>query len=127
MELLSSLQCSQEPNTTLVQLSSPHYHTLLTSCTHLIHLIFSTIKLFGEVHVKFTLEQATKALRGSRCIAPPLPPSKTQYPLYGRLGWPQGQSGQVRKVLPPSGFNSQTVQRIARCFTDSAILAHNAW
>jgi hypothetical protein len=69
VELTSSLQFSQEPNTTLVQLSSPHHHTLLTSCTHLILLSFSAIIMFGEVQVKFTLEQATKAQRGSRCIA----------------------------------------------------------
>jgi len=30
-----------------------------------------------------------------------LPPGKTQYPLYRRLGGPQGRSGQVRKILPP--------------------------
>jgi hypothetical protein len=30
-----------------------------------------------------------------------LPPGKTQYPLYRRLGGPQGRSGQVRKISPP--------------------------
>ena len=72
MELASSLGCSKEPNITfvqLVQLSSPHHHTLLTFCTHLVFLIFSAILMFGEVQVKFTLEQAMKAQRGSRCIA----------------------------------------------------------
>ena len=29
-----------------------------------------------------------------------LPPGKTRYPLYRRLGGPQGRSGQVRKILP---------------------------
>jgi hypothetical protein len=34
-----------------------------------------------------------------------LPPGKTRYPLYRRLGGPQGRSGQVRKISPPPGFD----------------------
>ena len=30
-----------------------------------------------------------------------LPPGKTRYPLYRRLGGPQGPSGRVRKISPP--------------------------
>jgi hypothetical protein len=30
-----------------------------------------------------------------------LPPGKTRYTLYRRLGGPQGRSGQVRKISPP--------------------------
>jgi hypothetical protein len=30
-----------------------------------------------------------------------LPRRKARYPLYSRLGGPQGRSGQVRKILPP--------------------------
>jgi hypothetical protein len=33
-----------------------------------------------------------------------LPPGKTRYPLYRRLGGPQGRSGQVQKISPPPGF-----------------------
>jgi hypothetical protein len=33
-----------------------------------------------------------------------LPLRKTWYPLYRRLGGPQGQSGQVRKISPPTGI-----------------------
>ena len=39
-----------------------------------------------------------------------LPPGKTRYPLYMRLGGPQGRSGQVRKISPPPGFDPRTVQ-----------------
>jgi len=93
--------------------------------------------------VKFTLEQATKAQRGSRgiaqlflnlstrqgvggqCQAPAsLPPGKTQYPLYRRLGGPQGWSGEIQKMWPPPGFNPWTVQPIVSCYTNYAILAH---
>jgi len=35
-----------------------------------------------------------------------LPPGKTRYPLYWRLGGPQGRFGQVRKNLAPTGIRS---------------------
>jgi hypothetical protein len=35
-----------------------------------------------------------------------LPPEKTRYPLYRRLGGPQGRPGQVRKISPPTGIQS---------------------
>ena len=80
--------------------------------------------------VKVTLVQALRlctdrtAYRGSRGIALPfhdhgtrrggegsasrpgrsLPPVKTRYPLYRRLGGPQGRSGEVRKISPPTGI-----------------------
>jgi hypothetical protein len=41
-----------------------------------------------------------------------LPPGKTRYPLYRKLGGPQGRSGRVRKLSPPSGLESQTVQPV---------------
>ena len=47
-----------------------------------------------------------------------LPPGKTRYPLYRRLGGPQGRSGQVRKISPPSGFNPRTIQPVASRYTD---------
>jgi len=31
---------------------------------------------------------------------------KTRYPLYRRLGGPQGWSGQVQKISPPPGNNN---------------------
>ena len=33
-----------------------------------------------------------------------LPPGKIRYPLYRRLGGPQGRSGQVRKISTPTGI-----------------------
>src|SRR5215475_8325866 len=42
-----------------------------------------------------------------------LPPGKTQYPLYRRLGGPKGRSGQVRKISLPLGFDPRTVQPVA--------------
>jgi hypothetical protein len=34
-----------------------------------------------------------------------LPPGKTRYPLYRRLGGTQGRPGWVRKISPPTGFD----------------------
>ena len=49
-----------------------------------------------------------------------LPPEKTRYPLYRRLGGPQGRSGQVRKISPPPGFDPRTAQPVASRYTDYA-------
>jgi len=35
-----------------------------------------------------------------------LPPGKTRYPLYRRLGGHQGRLGQLRKISPPTGIRS---------------------
>jgi hypothetical protein len=43
---------------------------------------------------------------------------KTWYPLYRRVGGPQGRSGRVRKTSPPPGFDPRTVQLVASCYTD---------
>ena len=44
-------------------------------------------------------------------------PGKTRYPLYRRLGGPQGRSGQVRKISPIPGFDHRTVQPVASRLT----------
>jgi hypothetical protein len=63
---------------------------------------------------------------GGQCQAlAALPQGKTWYPLYKRLGGPQGWSGWVRKISPPPGFNPQTIQPKVSHYTDCAILAHN--
>ena len=60
---------------------------------------------------------------GQRHAPAALPPGKTQYPLYRRLGEPQGRSGQVRKISPPPRFDPRTVQPVASRYTDCAISA----
>jgi hypothetical protein len=42
-----------------------------------------------------------------------LPPEKNRYPLHRRLSGPQGRSGRVRKISPPTGFDPLTVQPVA--------------
>jgi hypothetical protein len=51
------------------------------------------------------------------------PGKETRYPLYRRLGGPQGQSGRMRKISPPPGFDPQTVQPVASRYTDCAFPA----
>jgi hypothetical protein len=49
-----------------------------------------------------------------------LPPGKTRYPLYRRLGGTQGRFGQVRKISPPPGFDPPTLQPVGSGYTDYA-------
>jgi hypothetical protein len=52
-----------------------------------------------------------------------LPPGKTWYPLYRRLGGPQGRSGQAENLAPP-GFDSRTVQPLAQSLSRLSYPAH---
>jgi hypothetical protein len=45
-------------------------------------------------------------------------PGMTRYPMYRRLGRPQGRSGRVLKISPPLGFDPRTVQLVASSYTD---------
>ena len=55
---------------------------------------------------------------GQRHVPAALPPGKTRYPLYRRLGGPQSRSGRVREILPPLGFDPPAVQPVASRYTD---------
>jgi hypothetical protein len=69
----------------------------------------------------------TSALEGvgvQRHAPAALPPGKTRYPLYRRLGGSQCRSERVRKISPPPGFDTRTVQPVASRYTDWAIPAH---
>ena len=46
-----------------------------------------------------------------------LPPGKTRYPLYRRLGGPQGRSGRAENVVP-TGIRSRTVQPVVAIPTE---------
>ena len=45
-------------------------------------------------------------MSGQRHALAALPPGKTRYPLYMRLGGPQGRSGEVRKMSHLTGNRS---------------------
>ena len=64
-------------------------------------------------------------LGGQRHFQAALPPGKTRYPLYRRLGGPQGRPGRVRKISPEPEFDPRTFQPVASRYTDWAIPAAN--
>ena len=84
----------------------------------------------GEQSYSSTLSLTSALDRG--VFLTPLPgrfnPGKeTRYPLYRRLVGSQGRSGRVRKISPPQGFNSRTVQLVTSRYTYYAILAPVRW
>jgi hypothetical protein len=70
----------------------------------------------------------TAALEGGEwstaCPGHTLAMGKTWYPLYRRLGGPQGWSGQPENFAPP-GFDPQTVQLVVSRYSDLSYLAHH--
>ena len=46
-----------------------------------------------------------------------LPPGKTRYQLYRRLGGPQGRFRRLRKISPPPAFEPQAVLPVASRYT----------
>ena len=65
----------------------------------------------------------TAALEGGEWLAPrpgrTLPPGKTWYPFYRRLGGLQGRSGRVENLVA-TDIRSQTFQRVVSRYTDWA-------
>jgi hypothetical protein len=61
---------------------------------------------------------------GQRQVPAALPPEKTWYPLYMRMGGPQGRSERVQKISSAPGFDSRTIQPVASRYTDWANPAH---
>ena len=49
---------------------------------------------------------------GQRHAPAALPPGKTRYPLYRRLGGPKGRYGRVREISPPPWFDRRTVHPV---------------
>ena len=63
---------------------------------------------------------------GQRHAPAALPPGNTRYPLYRRLGGPQGRPGRVPKISFQPGFVPRTVQPVASRCTDYAIPIHSS-
>ena len=73
----------------------------------------------GWVEVQLYSSMTTALEGGEWSAASPghtLPPGKTQYPLYRRLGGPQGRSGRAEN-LTPSGFDPRTAEPIVSRYT----------
>ena len=75
----------------------------------------------GEYSYSCTLS-LTSALDGGGWSTPRpgrfTPGKETRYPLYRRLGRPQGRSGRVRKISLTPGFDPRTVQPVSSRYTD---------
>ena len=65
-----------------------------------------------------SLTSAIDEVDGQCHVPAALPPGKIRYPLYRRLGGPQGRSGRVRKIPPTPGFDPWTVHPVACHCTD---------
>jgi len=69
----------------------------------------------------------TAAIEGGEwsaaCPGRTLPPGKSRYPLYRRLGGPQGRSGRSENLVP-TGIRSQTVQPVAQSLYRLSYPAH---
>jgi len=61
---------------------------------------------------------------GKRHAPADLPAGKTRYPLYRRLSGPQGRSGRVRKISPPTGIRSPDRPARSQSLYQGAIPAH---
>ena len=84
----------------------------------------------GEKMYSSTLSLTSGIDRGGWTTPHPgrvTPGKETRYPLYRRLGGPQGRSGQVRKISPQPGFDPRTLQPVASRYTDWVIPATHAY
>jgi len=57
------------------------------------------------------MTSALDGVGGQRHALAAFTPRKTRYPLYRRLGGPQGRSGRMRKISPSPGFDHRTGKR----------------
>jgi hypothetical protein len=103
--------------------------------------------LLGRIKVKLTVKFALtchKDMRGggNRCTSnfpspstldmdgwstqrpAALPPGKTRYSSYGRLGLTPELSGRVRKIAPPPGFETRTFHFVDSRYTNYAVPAY---
>jgi len=60
-----------------------------------------------------SLTSVINGVGGQLHVPAALPPQKTRYLLYRRLGGPQGRSGRVRKISRPPGFDPRAAQPVA--------------
>jgi len=71
----------------------------------------------------------TTALEGGEgsasCPGCSLPPGKTRYPLYRRLGGPQDRAGQVRIISPRPEFDPRAVQSVASRYIPLRYTVHH--
>jgi len=81
------------------------------------------IPLLAKCGPEVGYSSMTAALEGGEWSATgpgrTLPPRKTLYPFYRRLGWLQDRSGRAASLVP-AGIRSRTVQPVVSRYTDWA-------
>jgi len=84
--------------------------------------------LSRDISLLFSRTFGTSTVVGwfSPTLQPPLPSGKTLYPLYRRLGGPQGRSGRPEKISSPPGFVSRTVQPVVKSLYRLSYPARNS-
>jgi len=75
----------------------------------------STISLISALDVGWLVKATPRQL---------YPRKEARYPLYRRLGEPQGLSKRVRKISPLPGFDPGTVKPVVSRYTDYFMPAH---
>ena len=68
-----------------------------------------TVELYSFFNLGARWERAVNAT--------PRPKKKPRYPLYRKLGVPQGRSRRVREISSPPGSDPQTIQPVASSYT----------
>jgi hypothetical protein len=111
---------SKEP-TFHAQFVQDWFNAVLSSSSRYVSPFSQATKVLRESTGIALLCFQTSALEGGEGSASRpgrlVPPGKTRFPLYRRLGGPQVRSGKVRKISPPPGFNLCTVHPVASCYT----------
>ena len=91
--------------------------------THSEYIIGKMIPLQARCGPEGGYSSMTAALEGGEwsaaCPGRTLPPGKTRYPFYKRLGGPQGRSGRAENLVP-NGIRSRIVQPVVSRYTDWA-------
>jgi hypothetical protein len=93
-------------------------------CAHTRGDHYTGLRLKEEQRYSFVRLRARTGWGGCPHAPAALRPRNTWYPLYRRLGGPQGQSGRVRKISPLPRFYPRSVQPVASRYTDYAIPVH---
>ena len=65
-----------------------------------------------------SLTSSLDRVGGQRHASAVLPPGKSRYPMYMRLGGPQEPSETVRQISSRPGFDPRTFQPVANRYTD---------
>ena len=96
-------------------------HHAMRKRNTVIYGMSSSIKVKWSRYRPGVTQRVTAALEGGEwSVARPgrtLPPGKTRYPFYRRLGEPQGRSRRAENLVP-TGIGYRTVQPVVSRYTD---------